>query len=83
MANTNRDERHRRGGLLQVGRGGSTSEAEDNAATGRIKWPAEPDIPRVAYGVSARVAKLRAYGNAIVPQVGAAFIGAFLDAEAM
>jgi DNA (cytosine-5)-methyltransferase 1 len=39
-------------------------------------WPPEPDLPRVAHGVSARVAKLRALGNAIVPQVAAEFIKA-------
>jgi hypothetical protein len=27
------------------------------------------------------VGRLRAYGNAIVPQVAAAFVSAFLDAE--
>jgi DNA (cytosine-5)-methyltransferase 1 len=55
------------------------------ASTGRktfepLRWPAEPDLPRVAHGVPARVAKLRALGNAIVPQVAAEFIGAYLDA---
>ena len=32
-------------------------------------WSSEPDVGRVAYGISDRVAKLRALGNAIVPQV--------------
>lgn len=32
-------------------------------------------------GVSARVAQLRAFGNAIVPQVAAEFIGAFIVAQ--
>lgn len=32
-----------------------------------------------SYGVSARVGRLRGYGNAIVPQVAAEFIGAFMD----
>jgi len=35
----------------------------------------------LAYGVPARVGKLRAYGNAIVPQVAAEVIGAYLDAH--
>ena len=34
----------------------------------------------LAHGVPARVGKLRAYGNAIVPQVAAEVIGAYLDA---
>ena len=41
----------------------------------------EPGIRLLAHGVPARVGKLRAYGNAIVPQVAAEVIGAFLDIE--
>lgn len=44
-------------------------------------WNVEPAVGRVANGISARSHKLRAYGNAIVPQVAAAFIRAFLEAE--
>lgn len=33
----------------------------------------------LAHGVPARVGKLRAYGNAIVPQVAAAFVTAFME----
>jgi len=32
-------------------------------------WTAEPDVGRVAHGVPARVDRLRALGNAVVPQV--------------
>ena len=39
----------------------------------------EPGVFPLAYGVSGRVGKLRAYGNAIVPQVGAAFVKAFME----
>ena len=39
----------------------------------------EPSIRLLADGVSARVGKLRALGNAIVPQVAAEFIGAYLE----
>ena len=39
----------------------------------------EPGIRLLAHGVPARVGKLRAYGNAIVPQVAAEIIGAYAD----
>ena len=38
----------------------------------------EPSIQPLAHGVPARVAKLRAIGNAIVPQTAATFIRAFM-----
>lgn len=43
----------------------------------------EPGLEPLAHGIPARVVRLRAYGNAIVPQVAAAFIGAFADSAAM
>jgi len=41
----------------------------------------EPGIRLLAHGVPARVGRLRAYGNAIVPQVAAQVIGAFMEAR--
>lgn len=41
--------------------------------------PAEPSLFPLAYGVPSRVGQLRGYGNAIVPQVGAAFVQAFME----
>ena len=35
----------------------------------REQWSTEPDVGRVAHGVSARVDRLRGLGNAVVPQV--------------
>jgi DNA (cytosine-5)-methyltransferase 1 len=32
-------------------------------------WTAEPDVGRVAHGIPHRVDRLRALGNAVVPQV--------------
>lgn len=40
----------------------------------------EPSIRLLAHGVPARVGRLRAYGNAIVPQVAAEVISAYMDA---
>ena len=41
--------------------------------------PLEPALFPLAHGVPGRVGRLRAYGNAIVPQVAAQFIRAFDD----
>jgi DNA (cytosine-5)-methyltransferase 1 len=44
------------------------------------KWrPVEPGTFPLAYGVPARVGRLRGYGNAIVPQVAAEFVRATMD----
>jgi len=84
VADTDRNNGHGGGGTLQMGRGGSTSETEKDCrfedaqrcakpgmgdlADGFSNWMVEPDIPRVAKGVKDRVNKLRALGNAVVPQ---------------
>ena len=46
------------------------------------RWrPVEPGTFPLAHGAPARVGRLRAYGNAILPQVAAAFIQAFMEAK--
>ena len=46
------------------------------------RWrPVEPGTFPLAHGVPSRVGRLRAYGNAIVPQVAQAFVEAYLDSE--
>ncbi len=39
----------------------------------------EPGTQPLAHGITARVGRLRAYGNAIVPQLAATFITAFIE----
>jgi DNA (cytosine-5)-methyltransferase 1 len=49
---------------------GTVAIPEEVAAIERTRWwSAEPDVGRVAYGVPARVDRLAALGNAVVPQV--------------
>lgn len=43
------------------------------------RTPVEPGFQPLAHGVSGRVGLLRGYGNAIVPQVAAEFVAAYLD----
>lgn len=49
------------------------------ALSANRQWEPEPPVGRVAHGIPAKSHKLRAYGNAIVPQAAAQFIGAYLD----
>jgi DNA (cytosine-5)-methyltransferase 1 len=39
----------------------------------------EPGVAPLAHGIPARMGKIRAYGNAIVPQVAATFIRAYIE----
>ena len=43
------------------------------------QWEAEPSVARMVDGVRNRMALVRAYGNAIVPQVAAEVIKAFME----
>jgi DNA (cytosine-5)-methyltransferase 1 len=59
---------------------GPWSDAEWIACTDGKARPAQPGSFPLAHGVPDRVGKLRAYGNAIVPQVAAAWIRVVMDA---
>lgn len=72
-------------------RGGEQRQQPQDGRTGPwhpVDWlpcrdgkarPVEPGTFPLAHGVPGRVGKLRAYGNAIVPQVAAEVIGAFME----
>jgi hypothetical protein len=59
---------------------GPWSDAEWIDCRDGKRRPVEPGTFPLAHGVSARVGRLRAYGNAIVPQVAAEFVAAFMEA---
>lgn len=69
-----------RGGLSGTAHGGWTDADWLRCRDG--KWRSvEPGTQPLAHGLPARVGRLRAYGNAIVPQVAAEFIRAFAEAS--
>lgn len=45
------------------------------------RWKAEPGMGRVVHGVRPSNPEVRAFGNAIVPQLAATFIRAFMECE--
>ena len=47
----------------------------------RNRWAAEPDVGRVAHGIPNRVDRLKALGNAVVPQIVGQIGRAILSAE--
>jgi DNA (cytosine-5)-methyltransferase 1 len=73
-----------RGWESQITWGGQTNYWHEaiwlNGADGKTRR-AQPDICLLAHGVPARVGKLRAYGNAIVPPLAAEVIKAFMESK--
>ena len=73
-----------------TGHGHSTAAEGRPSAWDRARWlighdgkarRVEPSIPLLVDGLPARAPLLRGYGNAIVPQLAAEVIGAWLDCE--
>jgi len=81
LADADSGEQHRRRGTLQVGRRGRAREIETDGYARGTQWTVEPDVGRVAHGVSSRVDRLRSLGNAVVPQVVEVIGRAILQAE--
>ena len=84
MGNAAQQHEHGRGNV----RPGRRGEHPDAGAWSDCEWITGADgkarrvksgVRLLAYGSINRVGRLRAYGNAIVPQVAAEFIGAYLD----
>ena len=83
---TERDERAEAGQHAPSG-----ADAERPGFWSAVDWlpcrdgkarPVEPGTFPLAHGASARVGRLRAYGNAVVAPLAAEFVGAYLDARA-
>lgn len=51
------------------GSGAQRTLTRYNSIEGRKQWEVEPELGRVAHGVSNRVDRLRCLGNAVVPQI--------------
>lgn len=74
IPNTDSHNRYGRGEPDEVGRFGITEEGQGNAWSSDAQWSVEPAVGRVVHGVPSRVDRLRALGNAVVPQA-AEYIG--------
>lgn len=66
----------------QKQRGAEQSKKEQPWAERRCWWPPEPGVGRVVNGLPHRVDRLRALGNAIVPQVAERIFTALLQPQA-
>lgn len=70
------------GARRRYGRDHGTAGAEDEHwadPVGPLWWATEPEVGRVAYGVPARVDRLRTLGNAVVPRVAYAMVQLMLS----
>lgn len=70
IPHTNGNERDRRRGSMQMGRQWSEEEIKNARFPGRAEWLTEPGMGRVANGIPDRLDRLKALGNAVVPQQG-------------
>lgn len=76
VADANDGDGHWRYRPLQVGRGADAKEVPHDDLSQGVQWPAQPPVPILAYGVSNRMERCSAFGNAIDTRVAAAFVSA-------
>ncbi len=62
---------------------GRVADGISRRLDGHCRWLDEPDIPRVAKGIKDRANRLKALGNAVVPQIPEMIGYAILQAEEM
>jgi DNA (cytosine-5)-methyltransferase 1 len=80
-------DQQQRHGRRDIGQGGR-HEPANASPWSDLAWlpcrdgkarPTQPGLLPLAHGIPGRVGRLRAYGNAIVPQVAAEFVSAFME----
>ncbi|WP_404989434.1 DNA cytosine methyltransferase [Caballeronia sp. LZ003] len=72
LAYADGDDQDGRRSAVQMGRLAIEREAPNDGDAGRVEWPVEPAVGRMANGVAHRVDRLTALGNGQVPRVAAA-----------
>ena len=68
VANANSQRQQEQCGTESVQKEGNESQCSSSQAR-HTGWESEPDVGRVAHGLSGRVHRLKALGNSIVPQI--------------
>jgi DNA (cytosine-5)-methyltransferase 1 len=81
VSDTDSGDRYWRLRDVQMGRRPVACQIADNGFRAGTEWSIEPDVGRVAHGVPARVDRLRALGNAIVPQIAEIIGRAIMNIE--
>lgn len=66
-------------GPLQVGRNAIEAEVERGGRRYRAQWRIKPGVSLLAHGIPGRVHLLRGFGNAIVPELAAEFVAAYME----